>query len=109
MCASSNGSLWYKTYTSEDHFEIYQLDCSLSHEIPEADILPFRKGIHMCCAEQEDISLLVTARYTDGVEAYNMDTKELVRSIRGKMPFTKDDLDAYYITTDEDGRLFVGD
>ena len=109
MCASSNGSLWYKTYTSEDHFEIYQLDCSFSHEIPEADLLPFRAGIDMCCAEQEGTTLVVMACNTNGVEAYNMDTKELVWSIKGKMPLTEDDLDANSITTDEDGRLFVGD
>ena len=110
MCASSNDSLWYETYTSEDHFEIYRLDCSLSHEISKEELLPFRGGIDdMCCAEQEGISLLVTARYTDGVEAYNTDTKELVWAIKGKMPLTEDDLDVNSITTDEDGRLFVSD
>ena len=82
----------------------------MSLEIPNADLFPFRGTIQdMCCVEQEGTSLLVMACSNSGVEAYNIDSKELVRSIRGKMPFTKDDLDAYYITTDEDGRLFVGD
>ena len=107
ICTSSNSSLWYESY--DDLSEFYELDCSSLPCLTSDEVFNTGPGYGMCYAEFDGKSLLVVACSEEGLEAYNMDKKKFVWSIRGEIPLSEKRLKARRITTDKHGRLFVCD
>ena len=104
MCASSNTTLWYQSYT-----ELHQLHCNslTPNSVPKLTTDEIIDD--MCCVELEGKSLLVTASGIEGVKAYNARTTHLEWTAVGRYSGMKEALDAHSIAADECGHLFVCD
>ena len=62
-----------------------------------------------CCMKDGDKQLLVVAAGDEGIYAYNMGTDELEWSAKGKLPGMEKAMDAFGVTMDGRGHLFVAD
>ena len=107
MCASPNSTLCYISFTQRS--ESHQLDCSWPPCLPSVPIVHHYIVYDVCCADLNDTSLVVVACSISGIEAFNQRTAKSVWCIKGEIPFNEKHLNAFRITADDHGRLFVRD
>ena len=112
MCVAGPSSLLYADGATSP-LEVHWLDLSGSEPKPAVR----KRVIHlqqanindMCFAQDGDKQLLVVADINEGLFAYNTETDKLKWSVKGKQPGMDKELEAFGVTTDGSGHLFVCD
>ena len=113
LCASTSTFLLYEDQSQKPR-QLKWLDCTKKYPTTPTigiNVTYTRHAslVDICCVQNRNQQLLVTARGFHGVDAYDRISSKLEWSVIGKLPGMTKGICAWAVTTDGCGQIFVGD